>query len=307
MTKKTTKADIWETLSNAPVDDYKNTIPSGSFNADYISWSLAWALLCEYYPDSSYEYTKYDEALPGAQGWYTTGRKVDYLLTPQGLMVECTLTIDGVKYPPMSLYAKKGMAATPFQKITASDINAAKLRCLVKAIGIAGLGLNLYAGEDLPIGEKAKQTQEKNQHDALLKEYGFELDKTIRTLNISKEEVVKRLADECTDVKDAGQIEKMIAFINALKKMRQTATLQETKQEQNQPAQPQQPTQAAPSLPKTVQLFVDNTAKAIGKTSAEVQELLYAFMGVDTIDEDHQQTAIDALKQIKQEAMASAG
>ena len=45
----------------------------------------------------------------------------------------------------------------PIFEPTAFDINTSIQRCLVKAIALHGLGLYVYAGEDLPNGEKAAE------------------------------------------------------------------------------------------------------------------------------------------------------
>ncbi len=49
----------------------------------------------------------------------------------------------------------------PMFEPTAFDINTSIQRCLVKAIALHGLGLYVYAGEDLPEGEEAKPTPPK--------------------------------------------------------------------------------------------------------------------------------------------------
>jgi hypothetical protein len=43
------------------------------------------------------------------------------------------------------------------QKPNAFEVNTAMQRCLVKAIALHGLGLYIYAGEDLPEGEEPKR------------------------------------------------------------------------------------------------------------------------------------------------------
>ncbi|MDC5399269.1 DUF1071 domain-containing protein, partial [Acinetobacter baumannii] len=45
----------------------------------------------------------------------------------------------------------------------AFDINKAMMRCLVKGIAVHGLGLYIYAGEDLPEEEKTQQAAQPQQ------------------------------------------------------------------------------------------------------------------------------------------------
>jgi len=49
----------------------------------------------------------------------------------------------------------------PLAEPTAFDINTSIQRCLVKAIALHGLGLYIYAGEDLPNGEEQPKPQPK--------------------------------------------------------------------------------------------------------------------------------------------------
>lgn len=44
----------------------------------------------------------------------------------------------------------------PIANPNAFDINTARMRCLVKAIALFGIGLHVYAGEDLPPGDSAQ-------------------------------------------------------------------------------------------------------------------------------------------------------
>ena len=44
--------EIWDTLSKVDVSEFKET----KMNLDYLSWSRAWFLLCEKYPEAEYEF-----------------------------------------------------------------------------------------------------------------------------------------------------------------------------------------------------------------------------------------------------------
>ena len=59
--------------------------------------------------------------------------------------------------------------AMPAGKVTLFDINKPQLRALVKALAFAGLGLNVYAGEDLPSSEdKTPKRKEKPTQNELI-------------------------------------------------------------------------------------------------------------------------------------------
>lgn len=141
------KASVYSTLAKIDVKPYIQK----KMQLNYLSWAKAWGLVKAVYPDASYTYTEYDEYLPSQNGWVPTGRTVDYRLTPVGCEVEVTVTIDGVdtKEHLYVMDARNRAVKNPDY----GQINKAQKRCLVKALANAGLGLGVYAGEDLPSDE----------------------------------------------------------------------------------------------------------------------------------------------------------
>ena len=73
-----------------------------------------------------------------------------YLATETGVFVEVAVTVQGITlsqiHPVLDGRNRPLLAPTSF------DINTSLQRCLVKAIALHGLGLYIYAGEDLPDG-----------------------------------------------------------------------------------------------------------------------------------------------------------
>ncbi|HEX3156741.1 MAG TPA: DUF1071 domain-containing protein [Candidatus Angelobacter sp.] len=103
----------------------------------YLSWAWAWDQLLRVDPEADFEY-----------GQPTTH-------AGETVMVYCTVTAFGKKrtaHLPVMDHRNKAIAQPD-----AFQINTAMQRCLVKAIGLHGLGLYIYAGEDLPEGETAPQ------------------------------------------------------------------------------------------------------------------------------------------------------
>lgn len=132
----------------------------------YLSWPNAWAETMKAYPDAGYEVVKQPNGLP-------------YTYDPNtGYMVYTRVTIDGVTremFLPVMDGANKAMKAEPYtyytgygqyrkektcEAATMFDVNKAIMRCLVKNLAMFGLGLYIYAGEDLPEGEQPEQPQE---------------------------------------------------------------------------------------------------------------------------------------------------
>ncbi|WP_268914060.1 DUF1071 domain-containing protein [Lentilactobacillus sp. SPB1-3] len=144
MTEAKKKESLFEQLSKINVSDHLEN--KGNMNLKYLSWVWAWQKIKEIDPDAKREYTKFKEY--DFKTGQLTGRDVDYCKTDTGTYVECTLTIKG-QSETETLYVmdfKNKAVLEPTQ----DQINKAKQRCFVKAAALHGLGLYVYAGEDLP-------------------------------------------------------------------------------------------------------------------------------------------------------------
>ena len=78
---------------------------------------------------------------------------VDYRLTPFGCEVEVTVTIDDQEFSSNLYVMNHRNQAVGYKDLDYAMINKTQQRCLVKALASAGLGLSVYAGEDLPSDE----------------------------------------------------------------------------------------------------------------------------------------------------------
>lgn len=157
-TKTTEKESIYTKLSQIDVKPYLNK----KMGLNYLSWAKAWGLVKAIYPNAKKEITKYPEYLPINGEWKPTGRTVDYCLTPFGCEVEVTVEIEGNKYSS-NLYVmnNRNQAIRNLKELDMGQINKAQQRCLVKALAYAGLGLDVYAGEDLPSDESTTAVRSK--------------------------------------------------------------------------------------------------------------------------------------------------
>lgn len=135
---------VWETLSAINVNE--NIEKKNGFS--YLSWSWAWATLMDHYPDAEF----YFENQSGEFGDLNNDGVIRY---PDGTAeVRCVLTVDATTHTmwlPVMDYKNQAI-----KNPNARDINDAKMRCLVKAMSLFGLGLYIYAGEDLPDASKQK-------------------------------------------------------------------------------------------------------------------------------------------------------
>lgn len=109
----------------------------------YLSWAWAWGEVKKLYPDATY--TIY-EAANGC--FYHTDGKTCWVKT--GVTIN---GIEHIEYLPVMDFRNASIA---LDKVTSFDVNKAIQRSLTKAVARHGLGLYIYAGEDLP---EAEQTE----------------------------------------------------------------------------------------------------------------------------------------------------
>lgn len=160
----TKKLSVFETLSKIDVSNHVETIKMRKGPAlKYVSWAWAWAMVKSKYPDAQRKIEEYPEYQydKNTDKWYATGQMLDYRVTPAGCEVKVTVTIAGEEYSER-LYVMD-MRNQPVPNPNISQINKTQQRCLVKALAMAGLGLNLYAGEDLPMGDISEEDDKANE------------------------------------------------------------------------------------------------------------------------------------------------
>ena len=103
----------------------------------YLSWAWAWQILKKHYPASTY--TIYEDAQ--GRNYHTDGRTC---WVKTGVCVE---GIEHIEYLPVMDFKN---ASITIDRVTSFDVNKAIQRSLTKAVARHGLGLYIYAGEDLP-------------------------------------------------------------------------------------------------------------------------------------------------------------
>lgn len=108
----------------------------------YLSWAWAWREVKKAFPEASY--TIYENA----DGW-------NYFTDGRTCWVKTGVTIEGlehIEYLPVMNFKNQSIAANA---VTSFDVNKAIQRALTKACARHGLGLYIYAGEDMPENEDA--------------------------------------------------------------------------------------------------------------------------------------------------------
>lgn len=178
-TSEELKKSIYSTLSKIDVSH----LIDKKMGLNYLSWAKAWGLVKSIYPDADKEITEYPEYLPTNNGWVATGRTVDYRLTIAGCEVEASVIIEGQKFSSQ-LYVMDNHNKT-VMKPNYSQINKTQMRALVKALAFAGLGLNVYAGEDLP-SEKDETPTKISKAQRFEVQYGGRKEKLVDVVSWEK-------------------------------------------------------------------------------------------------------------------------
>ena len=106
-------------------------------NLDYLSWASAWAYLKLEHADA--QRNVYESPETGLN-WFTDG-VTGYVKV--GIVVN---ELEHIDYLPIKDFRNNSIR---IDKITTMDVNTAIQRATAKAIAMHGLGLSLYAGEDL--------------------------------------------------------------------------------------------------------------------------------------------------------------
>ena len=114
------------------VDVSKHVEKKGGFS--YLSWAYAVGELKKRHPTATWEFKRFD-GLP-------------YQKTELGYFVEACVTVEGITH--CQIHPVLDNRNKPLTSPTVFDINTSNQRALVKAIALHGLGLYIYAGEDLP-------------------------------------------------------------------------------------------------------------------------------------------------------------
>ena len=136
------KKSVFERLSAINVNEHVEK----KKDLSYLSWAWAWSATKRECPDATYKVldTDYDESL--------------------GFMCHTTVTIEGETlemWLPVMDGANKSMLKRSYtystrygdkqvESATTFDINKTIMRCLVKNLAMFGMGIYIYAGEDLP-------------------------------------------------------------------------------------------------------------------------------------------------------------
>ena len=177
---------------------------NGSTKLTYLSWCYAWAEVKKLYPNARYEILKFGE------------NKLPYVFDEKtGYMVFTRVEIEDIEHEmwlPVMDSSNKAMKDKPYtykvkeykfgkftgnyidkfvEPATMFDINKTIMRCLTKNLAMFGLGLYIYAGEDLPENVDNEEPKNSAKKELMIQDSQKEL-----IINkFSKEEILKYLEE----------------------------------------------------------------------------------------------------------------
>ena len=141
------KKSVFAILSEIDCSEHVETKKNGQTELSYLSWAWAWHICKEHFPTATY--TIYEDAQ--GRPYFTDGRTC---------WVKTGVTIEGLEHIEYLPIMDSRNASIPVDRVTSFDMNKAIQRSLTKAVARHGLGLYIYAGEDLPLSEEEAKAQE---------------------------------------------------------------------------------------------------------------------------------------------------
>ena len=181
------KDSVFGTLAAVNCNEHIEKKNNGKVELSYLSWAWAWHYIKSRYPNAFYTIYERQDGVP----YWTDGRTA---------WVKTGVTIEGmehIEYLPIMDYRN---VSIPLEKITSMDMNKAIQRSLTKAAARHGLGLYIYAGEDIPLSEVEAKELEKEQAAQGTQPAGTQR-RTNRTVSTPapapapQEDLVKKAAD----------------------------------------------------------------------------------------------------------------
>ena len=136
--------NVFEILNKVDVSEHMEK--KGQFN--YLSWAHAVRELLKVCPTATWEVHLFDNQ---------DGTKQPYMKNGTGSYVQVSVDVEGIIRT--QLHPVLDNRNQPIDNPNAFQVNTSVQRCLAKAIALHGLGLYLFAGEDLPEADELTKKQ----------------------------------------------------------------------------------------------------------------------------------------------------
>lgn len=175
-----------ETLLKTNVNDHTEK----KANLTYLSWAWAWAEALKADPKATYKVEMFDGKC--------------YMNINGTFMVWVTVTI--FEKPMTCQLPVMDHRNKAIPNPDAFQVNTAIMRCMTKALSLHGLGLYIYAGEDLPEDEANVKEKEKPQSEVIKISAREALKDEYDSLTTDRQKVVDEVVNSTTDRFNADDI-----------------------------------------------------------------------------------------------------
>ena len=138
------KHNVFEILNKVDVSEHMEK--KGQFN--YLSWAHAVRELLKVCPTATWEVHLFENQ---------DGTKQPYMKNGTGSYVQVSVDVEGIIRT--QLHPVLDNRNQPIDSPNAFQVNTSVQRCLAKAIALHGLGLYLFAGEELPEADELTKKQ----------------------------------------------------------------------------------------------------------------------------------------------------
>ena len=136
----------------------------------YLSWAHAWAQALRADPKANFNVRQFgDVCYMDVNG--TAIVWVD--VTMGGVTRTCWLPVMNARNEPISVGGrafKDKYGNDKVEKVDSFNVNTAIMRCMTKCLAMFGLGLNVYAGEDLPMSVEPEPKKDEPKKEVLKEE-----------------------------------------------------------------------------------------------------------------------------------------
>ena len=189
-------------------------------NLTYLSWAWAWGELKKSYPDASYTIyeNEIDDLLIHGEQAFPIKRTVNYFTDGSTAWTKVGVTAEGQAHIEMLPVMDNRNQSIALNALDSFAVNKTIQRALTKAIARHGLGLYIYAGEDLPeiVQNEQALTTFQNALNVYQKANGVNLTQTFADLSELTKGAVKDV--QTFQAVNDNQRAYIINYLNTTKK-----------------------------------------------------------------------------------------
>ena len=189
-------------------------------NLTYLSWAWAWGELKSRYPDASYKVyeNEIDDLLIHGEQAFPIKRNVNYFTDGRTAWTKVGVTVEGQEHIEMLPVMDNRNKSIALNALDSFAVNKTIQRALTKAIARHGLGLYIYAGEDLPeiVQNEQALTTFQNALNVYQKANGVNLTQTFADLSELTKGAVKDV--QTFQAVNDNQRAYIINYLNTTKK-----------------------------------------------------------------------------------------